>query len=66
MRDETDHRQSMDAALRELQIKVGVGEAARALVLLHDNFAGFRPELGSKLTAPGAVLERVFRVHAAY
>jgi hypothetical protein len=65
MRDETDHRQSMDAALRELQIKVGVGEAARALVLLHDNFAGFGPN-SARNSPPQVPYSNVFRVHAAF
>ena len=61
VRDEFDHNQSVDAALLELQIKVGVGKSAGAPVLLHDRFAGFRSELGSKLATPGAVLKRLSR-----
>ena len=47
----------MDAVFFELQIQIGVGEAAGAPMLLDDNFAWLRRELGPKLTTPRAVLE---------
>ena len=47
----------MDAVLLELQILIGVGEAAGAPMLLDNNFAGLRRELSSELATPRAVLE---------
>jgi hypothetical protein len=57
MRDQPDDDEPMDAVLPELQIQVGVGEAARAPMLLRDDLAGRRYELGAEFAAPGAVLE---------
>src|SRR6476619_339878 len=38
-----------------------MGEAARAPMLLRDNFAGFRLETGANLATPGAVFENFTR-----
>src|SRR5262249_42334535 len=47
----------MDAVLLELQIEVGVGEAAGAPVLLSYNFTTLWCELGAELAAPCAEFE---------
>src|SRR5262245_34910258 len=47
----------MDAVLLELKIKVCVSKAAGTPVLLRDNLARCRHELGSKFTAPSAKFE---------
>jgi hypothetical protein len=56
----------MDALLLELlQIQIGVGEAAGALVFQGDYFAGLRRELGTNLAAPRAVFKSLLFRHAA-
>jgi hypothetical protein len=47
----------MDAVLLELQIQIGVGEAAGTPMLHGDDFAWLRLELGTDLAAPRAVFE---------
>src|SRR5262249_28624357 len=57
MRNEPDDDEFMDAVFLELQIQIGVSEAAGAPMLLDNNFAGLRRERGSELATPRAVLE---------
>src|SRR5215470_15755913 len=58
MRDESDDDELMDAVLLELQVQVGVGEAAGTPVLLCDDLTRRRREFGTELTTPCAVFER--------
>src|SRR5262245_2487338 len=57
MRDQTDDDELMDAVLLELQIQIGVGEAAGAPMLRGDDLAWLGLELGTDLATPGAVFE---------
>ena len=57
MRDQSDDDELMDAVLLELQIQVGIGEAAGAPVFRGHDFARTRHELGTNLTAPRAVFK---------
>src|SRR5215813_4696887 len=57
VRDQPDDDELMNAVLLQLQIKVGVGEAAGAPVLLGYNFTRLRHELGAKLATPCAEFE---------
>src|SRR5215469_6641594 len=57
VRDQPDDDELMDAVLLELQIEVGVGEAAGAPVLLSYDFTRLRRELGAELAAPRAEFE---------
>src|SRR5215468_449949 len=47
----------MDTVLLELQIEVGVGEAAGTPMFLGDDLAGRRYEFGAEFAAPGPILE---------
>src|SRR5262245_54930794 len=47
----------MDAVLLELQIQIGVGEAAGAPMLAGDDLARLEREFGTDLAAPCAVFE---------
>ena len=51
----------MDAMLLEQQIQIGVGEAAGAPVLLHDDLARLRREFAPELAAPRSILEGLSR-----
>src|SRR5262245_4869458 len=57
MRDESDDDELVDAVLLELQVQVGVGEAAGTPVLLSDNLTWRRHEFGTELATPCAVFE---------
>src|SRR5262249_49198213 len=57
MRDESDDDELMDAVLLELQVQVGVGEAAGTPVFLCDNLTWLRHEFGTELATPRAVFE---------
>src|SRR5262249_49906883 len=57
VRDQPDYNELMDAVLLELQVKVGVGEAAGAPVLLGYNFTRRRHEFGTELASPCAEFE---------
>src|SRR5262249_52299251 len=57
MRDESDDDELMGAVLLELQVQVGVGEAAGTPVFLCDNLTWGRHEFGTKLATPCAVFE---------
>src|SRR5215467_4787813 len=57
MRDESDDDELMDAVLLELQVQVGVGEAAGTPVFLRNNLAWRRHEFRTKLATPCAVFE---------
>src|SRR6516225_11452484 len=57
MRDESDDDELMDAVFLELQVQVGVGEAAGTPVLLCNNLTWRRHEFGTELATPCAVFE---------
>ena len=57
MRYEPDDDELMDARLLELQIQIGVGEAAPTPMLRGNNLARLRRELGTELAAPRTVFE---------
>jgi len=57
MRYEPNHDEIMDSVFLELQIQVGVGEAARTPMLRRDNLAWLRLELETNLAAPRAIFE---------
>src|SRR6516164_7638301 len=54
---QSDHDESMDAVLLELQVQVGVGEAAGTPMFLCDNLTRRRHEFGAEFATPCAVLE---------
>jgi hypothetical protein len=51
----------MDSMLLELEIQIGVGEAAGAPMLLDDDFAWVWREFGTELATPSAVLKGLSR-----
>src|SRR5262249_23087157 len=53
----TDDDELMDAVLLELQVQVGVGEAAGTPVFLCDNLTWRGHEFGTELATPCAVFE---------
>src|SRR5262249_35053602 len=55
--DQPDDDELMDAVLLELQVKVGVGEAAGAPMLRGNDLTRLRDELGAELAAPSAIFE---------
>src|SRR5262249_17953876 len=57
MSDESDDDELMDAVLLELQVQVGVGEAAGTPVFLCHNLTWLRHEFGTELATPCAVFE---------
>src|SRR5262245_36825379 len=57
MRDESDDDELMDAVLLELQVQVGVSEAAGTPVCLRDNLTWRRHGVGTELATPCAVFE---------
>src|SRR5262249_32858092 len=57
MRNQPDDDELMNATFLQLQIKVGVGEAAGAPMLLGYNFTWRRHELGAELATPCAEFE---------
>src|SRR5215813_13145153 len=57
MRDEPDDDEFMDAVLLQLQVQIGVGEAAGTPVFLRNNLAWRRHEFGAELATPRAVFE---------
>jgi hypothetical protein len=57
VRYQPDDDELMDAVLLELQIEIRVGKAAGAPMLLGDDLARLRRELGTELAAPRAVFE---------
>jgi len=59
--DEADDDELMDAVLLELQIQIGVGEAAGTPMLRCDDLAWLRLELGTDLASPRAVPPRQTR-----
>ena len=61
MGDEADDDELMDAVLLELQIQIGVGEAAGTPMLRRDDLAWLGLELGTDLAAPRAVFEALVR-----
>src|SRR5262249_6710210 len=51
----------MDAVPFELQIQIGVSKSAGTPMFRHDDFAGFRLELGTELATPSAIFEALAR-----
>src|SRR6476660_2752644 len=57
MRYKANDDELMDAVLLELQIQIGVGEAAGTPMFLHDDLVRRRYEFGAEFAAPSSVFE---------
>src|SRR5262245_3146646 len=61
VRNHSDNDEFVNAVLLELEIQIGVGKSTGTPMLAGDNFARPRLKLGTDLTTPRAVFERLIR-----